>query len=52
VHLLQQLPAGEAVLLYENLPPARVRLRRWFDDRGLRKLAAVTLPDPTAERVS
>jgi type IV secretion system protein VirD4 len=52
VHLLQQLPAGEAVLLYENLPPARVRLRRWFDDRALRRLAAIELPDPTAERAS
>jgi hypothetical protein len=26
LHKLQQLPQGEAVLLYENLPPARIRL--------------------------
>src|SRR4051794_25189116 len=50
IHLLQQLPAGQAVLLYENLPPARVRLRRWFDDKALRALAGVTLPDPTSPR--
>ena len=39
VHLLQQLPAGEAVLVYENLPPSRIRLRRWFEDRALTRLA-------------
>jgi hypothetical protein len=41
VHVLQQLPRGEALLLYENLPPARVRLRFWFKDRALRALAAI-----------
>jgi type IV secretory pathway TraG/TraD family ATPase VirD4 len=41
VHVLQRLPAGEAVLLYENLPPAKVLLRRWFEDRHLRELASV-----------
>ena len=30
LHLLQQLPDGQAVLLYQNLPPARVRLLPWF----------------------
>jgi type IV secretion system protein VirD4 len=40
VHLLQQLPKGEALLVYENLPPARVRLRMWFRDRALRALAS------------
>jgi len=40
LHLLQQLPDGEAVVLYQNLPPARVRLRRWFADKDLRRLAA------------
>ena len=39
LHVLQQLPDGEAVVLYQNLPPARVRLRRWFADKHLRKLA-------------
>lgn len=40
LHVLQQLPDGEAVVLYQNLPPARVRLRRWFADKDLRRLAS------------
>ncbi|WP_370617685.1 type IV secretory system conjugative DNA transfer family protein [Mumia sp. Pv 4-285] len=39
LHLLQQLPDGEAVVLYQNLPPARVKLRRWYADKALRQLA-------------
>lgn len=38
VHLLQQLPDGQAVLLYQNLPPARVRLLPWYADRRYRHL--------------
>ena len=30
LHVLQQLPDGRAVLLYQNLPPARVDLLPWF----------------------
>jgi type IV secretion system protein VirD4 len=37
---LRQLPDGEALLLYGRLPPVKVRLRMWFADRRLRKLAA------------
>jgi type IV secretory pathway TraG/TraD family ATPase VirD4 len=37
---LRQLPDGEALLLYGRLPPVKVRLRMWFADRGLRRLAA------------
>ena len=40
LHLLQQLPDGQAVLLYQNLPPARVRLLPWYNDRRFRHLAA------------
>jgi type IV secretion system protein VirD4 len=36
---LRQLPAGQALLLYGRIPPVRVRLRMWFSDRRLRKLA-------------
>ncbi len=36
---LRQLPAGRALLLYGRLPPAEVRLRMWFEDRRLRRLA-------------
>jgi type IV secretion system protein VirD4 len=36
---LRQLPEGHALLLYGRLAPARVRLRLWFQDRHLRRLA-------------
>jgi type IV secretion system protein VirD4 len=36
---LRQLPDGHALLLYGRLAPARVRLRTWFTDRRLRRLA-------------
>jgi type IV secretion system protein VirD4 len=38
LHVLQQIPNGQAILLYENLPPARVRLLPWFKDRRYRHL--------------
>jgi type IV secretion system protein VirD4 len=37
--VLRQLKPGRAVLLYGHLPPVRLRLRAWFADRGLRRLA-------------
>jgi type IV secretion system protein VirD4 len=37
---LRQMPAGHALLLYGRIPPAEVRLRMWFADRRLRRLAA------------
>jgi type IV secretion system protein VirD4 len=39
---LRQLPDGTALLLYGRLPPVRIRLRRWFEDRRLRRLAGQT----------
>jgi type IV secretion system protein VirD4 len=36
---LRQLPDGHALLLYGRLAPARLRLRMWFEDRHLRRLA-------------
>jgi type IV secretion system protein VirD4 len=36
---LRQLPEGHALLLYGRLAPARIRLRMWFADRRLRRLA-------------
>jgi type IV secretion system protein VirD4 len=36
---LRQLREGHALLLYGRIPPARVRLRMWFADRRLRRLA-------------
>jgi type IV secretory pathway TraG/TraD family ATPase VirD4 len=37
---LRQLPDRHALLVYGRLPPVRVRLRMWFEDRRLRQLAA------------
>jgi type IV secretion system protein VirD4 len=37
---LRQLPAGHALLVYGQLPPATIRLRMWFEDRRLRELAS------------
>jgi type IV secretory pathway TraG/TraD family ATPase VirD4 len=37
---LRQLEPGQALLLYGRIPPALVRLRMWFADRRLRRLAA------------
>jgi hypothetical protein len=34
--LLRQLPKREAVLLYGNKPPIRMRLRPWWTDRVLK----------------
>jgi type IV secretion system protein VirD4 len=37
---LRQLPEGHALLLYGRIPPLEVRLRMWFSDRRLRRLAS------------
>ncbi len=37
---LRRIDADTAVLLYGRLPPVRLRLRLWFRDRRLRRLAA------------
>jgi len=42
---LRQLPDGHALLLYGRLAPVRVRLRSWFGNRRLRRLAG---PAPEA----
>jgi type IV secretion system protein VirD4 len=39
---LRQLPPGRALLLYGRLAPAEIRLRMWFADRRLRRLARAT----------
>jgi type IV secretion system protein VirD4 len=36
---LRRIPPGEGVLVYGHLPPARIRLRRWYGDRRLRARA-------------
>jgi type IV secretion system protein VirD4 len=37
---LRQLPDRHALLLYGRLAPVQLRLRTWFDDRKLRRLAS------------
>lgn len=33
--LVRRVPPGEGILVYGGLPPARLRLRTWFDDPAL-----------------
>ena len=37
---LRQLPDRHALLLYGRIPPTQVRLRLWFEDRRLRRVAS------------
>jgi type IV secretion system protein VirD4 len=39
---LRQLPDRHALLLYGRIAPTRLRLRLWFEDRRLRRLAETT----------
>ncbi len=45
---LRQLEPGEALLVYGRVPPVRLRLRMWFADRRLRRLARAG-PPPSGE---
>ncbi len=36
---LRRVEPGHGVLVYGHLPPVRVRLRPWYEDRALRKRA-------------
>jgi type IV secretory pathway TraG/TraD family ATPase VirD4 len=36
---LRQIPDRHALLLYGRIAPVQLRLRTWFDDRRLRRLA-------------
>ncbi len=42
LHRLQQLADGQAVLIYQNLPPTRVKLLPWYADRRFRHLRQPT----------
>jgi type IV secretion system protein VirD4 len=44
---LRQLKDGQALLLYGRLPPVRIRLRRYFENRRLSRLVE---PTPTRPR--
>jgi hypothetical protein len=38
-NVLREAQPGTAVLIYDNLPPATLRLRPWYADRRLKQLA-------------
>ena len=38
--VLRRIPPGQAVLVYGDLPPARLQLRSWFSDPVLSERAA------------
>jgi type IV secretory pathway TraG/TraD family ATPase VirD4 len=38
LHVLQQLPDGQAVLVYQNLPPTLIQLQPWYRTRRFRHL--------------
>lgn len=38
-NLLREMPPGEGILVYGHLPPTRIALRPWFQERHLRRLA-------------
>lgn len=42
---MRTLDHGDALCVYGNLPPVRIQLRPWYDDRALRRLV-----EPPAER--
>lgn len=39
-HRLRELPAGNAILVYGNLPPIKLRLRPWYADPSLRRMVS------------
>jgi hypothetical protein len=43
--ILREAFLNTALLIYGNLPPAKIRLRPWFEDRHLRRLS-----DPSGTR--
>ena len=47
---LRRLPPGHGLVLYGHLPPARIELRQWFNDKPLRRLAGGAMPPPPPSR--
>jgi type IV secretory pathway TraG/TraD family ATPase VirD4 len=43
-NVLREMRPGNGLLVYGHLAPARIRLRPWFKDRDLRKLATGAVP--------
>jgi type IV secretion system protein VirD4 len=44
-NVLREMRPGQGLLVYGHLPPARLALRPWFEDRALRRAAAGIQPD-------
>jgi type IV secretory pathway TraG/TraD family ATPase VirD4 len=47
--LIRRLPPGEAILVYGGELPARLRLRPWYRERGLRKIGDSSLRAATRD---
>lgn len=50
-HVLRQAQSGTAVLIYGDLPPAKIRLRPFFQEASLRKLSAASPGSAEAREV-
>ncbi len=48
---LRQLPERHALLIYGRIAPVRLRLRMWFEDRGLRRLAGSGPIEPVSDEL-
>lgn len=42
---LREMKPGHGLLVYGHLPPARIELRVWFEDRRLRRIATSAMPE-------
>jgi type IV secretion system protein VirD4 len=47
-NLVRERDPGTALLIYGHLPPAKIRLRPWFEDRRLRKLRGLPAASGTS----
>lgn len=50
-HVLRQAESGTAVLIYGDLPPAKIRLRPFFQEASLRELSAASPGSAEAREV-
>ena len=49
---IREQQVGEAILVYGHLPPAKISLRLWFEDRQLTALSEGKTPPPAKEVVA
>src|SRR6188472_82386 len=48
-NVVREREPGSALLIYHNLPPAKIDLRLWFEDESLSRLQALDEPEETGE---